>query len=214
MIRRPGHVVNAPAPFTAAALPDALAGLDLPAAADRVVALGGDRALFAGALAAARDVDAAPDAACALDLVALAAWRAGALALRADALRRLPAVPPGIAAAVLGMAADDVAPFAAHQVVDPLWWPQAGAGWMLSVGGFSGLGGAWVRPPERGFALDAPGAFAFLVAGRWWRLDCDVFGSVLVPIDDEPVPAVHSAARPVLRDDTHLVWILRTGGAA
>jgi len=213
MIRLPGHVVNAPAPFADAPLPDALAGLDLPAAADRVTALGGDRGLFAGALAASLTVDAAPDAARALDLVALAAWRAGAAALRDDALRRLPAVPADVAAAVLGLSADDVASFAEHQTVDPLWWPQAGAGWMLSVGGFSGLGGAWIRPPEQGIALDEPGAFAFLVAGRWWRLDCDVFCSALQPIDDQPVAAAHAAAQPVLRDDTHLAWILRTGGA-
>ncbi|WP_241796348.1 potassium transporter Kef [Microbacterium sp. C5A9] len=224
MNRLPVQLANAPAPFAPAALPDfSSVGLDTALAARSVSQAHGDAELFTRALAAGVAADAASrdDRDRALDLVAIAGWRAGALGLRADALTRLAALPTAetrvAAAAVLGIGVDQLDVFIRRQGTDRFWWPGRAdqRGYVLAVGGFRGIGGAWIRPPERVERLADPGAFAFLVGGVWWRLDADVWGSRLAVLAEEPATALASGERVTVQDgvtvvigpDTHLAWV-------
>lgn len=218
MNRLPVQLANIAAPFTPADLPDlSAAGLDAALAAASVRAAHGDAVLFAHALAAgvATDPAAATERERALALVAIAAWRSGALALRADALRRLDAVDtaPGLtaAAATLGLELDVLEEFRRRQRTDRYWWPGRAEqrGYVLAVGGFRGIGGAWIRPPERVERLADDGAFALLVSDTWWRLDSDVWGARLssLPEEPSPSPARDDGVSVVIGPDTHLAWV-------
>lgn len=217
MINRPGMLANR-VPFPVADLPDLTgAGLDAAVAAASVERAGGSRTLFSRALAAglAAHPAARDDRDALLGLVAVAAWRSGALALRADALARLRGIADAGgkrgAAAALGIAADRLDEFLRRQNDDRFWWPERdeNRGYVLAAGGFRGVGGAWIRPPERGIRLTDEGAFAFLVAGEWWRLDCDVWGAHLAPLDAEPSAAPGPADRIelVFGERSHLAWV-------
>jgi len=223
-MRLPVQLADASAPLASAALPDlSAAGLDAGIAAATVERAHGDAQVFAGALSAGvgHDPDARDDRDRALDLVAIAAWRAGALALRADALARLDGLGDAearmAAAAILGIGVDRLDEFRRRQRTDRYWWPGRvdQRGYVLSVGGFRGIGGAWIRPPERAQRLREQGAFALLVADVWWRLDCDVWGAQLTPLPDAPDPGRApdvDAARDdgvsiVIGPDTHLAWV-------
>ena len=209
-MKLPGHLANA-AP--AAGAPAPIAGLDLTVAARNVRAAGGDPGRFAASLAAGQRADASSEHAIAL--AGIAAWRAGALALRDDALARtdvLRAEPDGrrAVAAVLGLGDDAIDEFVERQRADRFWWPgrTANRGYVCAVGGFSGLGGAWVVPPQGGYALAEPGAFAILSGDEWWRLDADVWGSRLVRVDDEPgAEASRSSASIVCLADSYVAWV-------
>ena len=219
MIRQPVQLANAPAPFAPAALADlSPVGLDAALAADSVAQAHGDAELFARALAAGVAAEPASlhDRDRTLDLVAIAAWRAGALGLRADALSRLAASPTpesrAAAAAALGLGADQLDAFVRRQQTDRFWWPGRAdqRGYVLAVGGFRGLGGAWILPPERVDRLTEPGAFAFLVAGSWWRLDADVWGSRLSLLAEQPAlsdASIDDGVTVVIGADTHLAWV-------
>jgi hypothetical protein len=82
---------------------------------------------------------------------------------------------------------------------------------VLATGGFRGVGGAWIRPPDRVVRLADAGAFAFLVAGEWWRLDADVWGARLTAsVEPEAVAAEGGASdgvSVVIGPDTHLAWV-------
>lgn len=217
MIRRPGQLANARAPFPPAARPDlAGVGLDASAAADAVGRAHGDVLIFDRALAAgvAAGIGAMTDRRRMLDLVAVAAWRAGALALREDALRRLATIEDAEerrgGAAALGLGVDLLEMFLRRQRTDRFWWPRRAddRGYVLAVGGFRGLGGAWIRPPERVIRLADAGAFAVLVAGEWWRLDADVWGARLTAsTEPEVVPPAADGVTMVISPDTHLAWV-------
>lgn len=219
MIRRPLQLANARDAFPPASPPDlAGAGLDLSAAIDGVRRAHGEVGLFVRALAAglAEDADAATDRERSLDLVAIAAWRSGALALRTDALARLERVEAAVerrsAAATLGIGVDLLGAFLHRQRTDRFWWPGRAdeRGYVLATGGFRGVGGAWIRPPDRVVRLTDAGAFAFLVAGEWWRLDADVWGARLTA-SVEPAPEASVTATDgvsvVIGPDTHLAWV-------
>lgn len=208
-MRRPGHLANtAPASGT----PESVDGLDLALAARNVVRAGGSAGRFAAAFAAAQRA-AAGD----VDLVVLAgisAWRAGALAYRDDALAHVEreggadAARPAVAAA-LGMREADLDAFVERQRADRFWWPgrEAQRGYVCAVGGFAGLGGAWVAPPAEGLALADPGAFAVRTGTQWWRLDADVWGSRLTALTDEPEPGPAGAASLVCFAESYLAWV-------
>lgn len=217
MINRPGMLANR-TPFPSAELPDlSSAGLDATVAAASVERAGGARMLFAGALAAGLGAHPAAhdDREGLLGLVAIAAWRSGALALRDDALARLRgATGAGRrrgAAAALGIAVDVLDEFLRRQQDDRFWWPERedNRGYVLAAGGFRGVGGTWIRPPERGIRLAGDGAFAFLVAAEWWRLDCDVWSARLTPLRDPPTPADDPAdgVALVFGEGSHLAWV-------
>jgi hypothetical protein len=210
MIRRPGHLANRDVP--AAGAPEPLPGLDLALAARHVRAAGGDAGRFGASLAAAQRMDAAPEHA--VSLAGVAAWRAGALALRDDALARLEVLRADAAgrravAAALFLAEDAVEEFAARQRTDRFWWPgrDAARGYVCAVGGFRGLGGAWTAPPDAGQALGG-GVFAIRAGADWWRLDADVWGSRLTALDGQPRSAASdSRASIVCLADSYLAWV-------
>lgn len=126
-----------------------------------------------------------------LDLIAIAAWRAGALGVRDDAMARLGRIaaagglPADAAAAALGIPAAELKTFVDKQQTNRWWRPGATPvnGYVASVGGFEGLGGAWIAPPSRAIALEDDGAFAIESAERWWRLDADVWCARLIPVE-------------------------------
>ncbi|WP_341955129.1 potassium transporter Kef [Microbacterium sp. LWH13-1.2] len=218
MNRVPVQLANVSAPFPHAVLPDlSAAGLDAALAAESVRGAHGDPLLFRRALAAG--VALAPasltDRESALDLVAIAAWRAGALGLRADALARLGGLDSAeqrvSAAASLGIGVDLLDEFRRRQRSDRFWWPGRAdqRGYVLATGGFRGLGGAWIRPPERVERVPDDGAFAFLVADAWWRLDSDVWGARLSLLPERPKTTEPSGdgVTIVIGPDTHLAWV-------
>ena len=211
MIRTPGHLANAVAATSA---PPRIEGLDLALAAGNVRRAGGDPSRFAGSLAAALRAEPAPQRERALSLSAVAAWRAGALAYRDDALDRLDALLDDggapAAAAVLSMAPSDAESFATTQRTDRFWWPGRAAerGYVCAVGGFAGFGGLWTAPPAEGVALTEPGAFAIRAGDEWWRLDADVWGSRLVRLDDAPEPQASAGSSCIVcLDDSYLAWV-------
>ncbi|WP_300265627.1 potassium transporter Kef [Microbacterium sp.] len=221
MITRPCQLANEGVSFAAPAADLAGVGLEVDVAADAVRRAGGDVELFTGTLSAGIEADptARGERQYALDLVAWAGWRAGVLALRDDALRRLDAVDTNrrraAAAAVLLIPPDEIDEFRTRQRHDRYWWPARGVrdGYVFSVGGFQGLDGVWIRPPERVERLSAAGAFGILVAGDWWRLDGDVWGSRLTLLGPEE-PASETKAvfaddgvTLVISEDTHVAWL-------
>ena len=179
-LARPGHQANVgivPARAAIAPLPDA----DLVVASANVAAWGGNPVLFRHWLAAGLDADPDADP---RQVSAVAAWRAGALALRAEALALLPALPARAVAATLGFG--DVATFADRQRVDPYWWPgrDAANGLVLWAGGFAGLGGPWLAPPTMIGRTYISGRWVVRAGTSWWQLDADVFGALLTELGD------------------------------
>lgn len=218
MNRVPVQLANVSAPFSPADLPDlSTAGLDAALAASSVRSAHGDSLLFARALAAgvAHDPSSLTDRERALTLVSIAGWRAGALGLRADALARLDHLDSAeqrlAAAATLGLGVDALDDFRRRQRDDRFWWPGRAdqRGYVLATGGFRGLGGAWIRPPERVEPLADAGAFAFLVAGSWWRLDSDAWAAQLSLLPEAPATAAphDDGVSIVIGPDTHLAWV-------
>lgn len=212
-MRRPGHLANAAPPDPALTLPE-VPGLDLTLAADNVRRAGGDPARFAASVNAALVL--LPPGQDPTACVVIAAWRAGALAYRNAALAQLEALlaagahDTGAPAAALGLDSATVEAFAVAQRTDRFWWPDrtANRGYVCAVGGFAGIGGAWIAPPRSGIALGEPGAFAILTGEDWWRLDADVWGHRLVPLDAAPEPtAFTSPATIVCQDDSYLAWL-------
>ena len=184
-MRLPRHLANND--VTPAGLPP-LEGVDSRAALDAAVAHGADATRFVVYLAAG----VAAGGGAPIDLIGLAAWRAGALPLRDDGLARIDRITgteaEAAGAAVLGFDAAGLASFAEHQRGDRWWWPgrEETLGYVASVGGFVGLGGAWKVPPRCAVALTEPGAFAILTGDQWWRLDADAWCSRLVLVEDPP----------------------------
>ena len=212
-MRGPGHLANAASAADAPASLPVLPGLDLALAATNVVHSGGDPARFATSLnAALRLLPAGQDP---TPYVVLAAWRSGALAYRQAALGHVDELLGGgpsdaaAAAASLGLQVADTERVAAAQRTDRFWWPGrvANHGYVCAVGGFVGIGGAWIAPPHSGIALDEPGAFAILTGQEWWRLDADAWGHRLVPLPGEPPTAFASPVSIVCRQDSYLAWV-------
>lgn len=206
MIKRPGHLAAAP---TAPASSPQLEGIDLDLAGRNVVSAGGDPRVFAASFAAG--VAEAPEAD-AVALAGIAAWRAGALAFRDDALRRLDGLSqthPDAAAAALGLDRADLDAFLEAQRGDRFWWPgrAASRGYVCAVGGFVGLGGVWVAPPAESVALADPGAFGIRTGDEWWRLDADVWGARIRPLDEPPEAGPGGAASVICFPDSYLAWV-------
>lgn len=213
----PRHVANDALTMDAAAGPASVAGLDVAVATRNVARNGGDAGrftqFFAAAVAAMR---ADADRTAVVSLASIAAWRAGALGVRVDALARLGALTPErqpAAVAALGIDAGALAEFVARQAEDRYWWPgrSAARGYVCALGGFTGLGGAWLSPPERWMPLPAPGSFAVRAADAWWRIDADVWGSRVERMNSEPPadPAPHAStgATLYLNPSSYLAWV-------
>lgn len=211
-MNHPGHLADAARETRALPTID---GLDLTVAATNVRRDGGDPATFATALAAALDTDPRAGVERVVAFAAVSAWRAGALAYREEALRRIDnLVASGRGeqvARLLGLAtASEVSVFVKEQHADRFWWPgrRDARGYVCAVGGFAGLGGTWTAPPTEAYALPEPGAFAIRTADQWWRLDADVWGSRLAPMDLRAKPAPSATATTiVVTEDSYLAWV-------
>ena len=210
MTQRPRHLVNESLLLTDEPLP--ATAVDLALSATRIQERHGDAAgaryrHFIGRALAAQPRAGRDDL---LTLAALAAWRAGALAFRTDALRRLDLTLAGgstpiiAVAAALGLGEGGVAPFAQLQRNSRFGWPGLHApGALLAViGGFRGLYGPWLAPPVAAVAGDRPGTFLIRTGtGRAgavaeeWQLTADVFGHTLVRLaPDETETETETAA--------------------
>ncbi|MCU1404391.1 MAG: hypothetical protein JWQ43_694 [Glaciihabitans sp.] len=205
MRQPPSHTVNRDLVLDVAAVPEGL-GVNVEAAAHNVHTMhGADAAAryrhFFGAATSA--VLTGPvQHALLLSLGAIAAWRAGTIELRTDALRRLdihlaePVPPLAALAAALGLDPDEVAPFCALQQGSRFGWPlfAEGENTVATLGGFAGLDGPWIAPPT-GVTADAePGVFHVVAGAENWRLECDLFGSVLTPLGSDPAGPPDSAS--------------------
>ncbi len=215
MMRGPGSLANVPLAALAgpADLPE-IDGLNLELAAENVRRHGGDPGRFATALLAGVSEGVPADRAHVSALVSLAGWRAGALPLRDDALARANAVTDTAVRTaitrVLGIDTD-LESFLHRQKADRFWWPDRDAhrGYVCTLGGFSGLGGLWISPPQEARRFAEPGAFAIRAGDDWWRADVDVWGARLVQIGTPPVEGVQAndAASIVLVPDSYLAWV-------
>ncbi|MFG6403818.1 potassium transporter Kef [Microbacterium sp. P04] len=192
----------------------AVDGVDVAAASANVRSLGGDPRRFGLRLGSALEaVGADADTDLVRGAIALAAWRSGVLALRDAALATLASggVPVTVAAAALAIAGDTLDEFTERQRNDRFWWPGRAEwnGYVRAVGGFAGLGGAWIEPPSDGGAYDDGGAEFFLVrtGEGWWRIDADVWGARLTRA--RPPVSAQRASRVtvVTRPDSYLAWL-------
>jgi hypothetical protein len=211
MIVRARHEANRGVLAVAATL-DApgVPAADLEATVERVSTWGGDAALYRHFLTAALGVEADPSSVRALG--AVAAWRSGVLALRADALARATALAAGGAgaavAAALGLAGEQLDTFLARQADDAFAWPRADA-LVATVGGFAGLGGRWTAPPEHAFAV-GEAEFAVRTGSDWWLVAVDVFGSRVTRLEAEPPVGESAHARLTTSPDSYLAAVERT----
>ncbi|MEW2482061.1 hypothetical protein AB0876_20930 [Mycobacterium sp. NPDC049093] len=172
MIARAYHQVNLDLP-TPAELP-AVPGLDLAISADNVARFGGDPQRYRHAL---RGISAARDVM--FNVAAVAAWRAGVLGIRDDALSRLQLLPVDLAASVLGLPVDAVVPFTDGQAVDRFYWPLRPPGQLIArIGGFTGLGGRWDQPPTDP-SPRGTGRWTVNVGAQQRQIDADVFGHLI-----------------------------------
>lgn len=218
MIRTVGHVVNdgLVAPRDGLARLDrvhGVDGVDFAASVANVTAWGGQAWLYA--LAVLRGLDAAGrtvGADLARSIGSLAGWRSGVLDLRDDARRRLGdllvAGREDVAAAVLGLPVEAVGDFSRAQQHRPLSWPLLAPGATVArVGGFRGLGGTWTAPPR---AVGRTGAGDLVVTcadGGRWRLEADVFGHRLRPLDARVVAGTTAVPGAVVSDRSYLVAV-------
>lgn len=188
-MRSAGHAVNRVIDRTPGSAVDDLAGLDLDRARARVRAEGGDGELFETALQRALRAAGQPDRDLALTIAACAAWRAGVVDIRRDALRRAQSAPVPVVACALLLEGSDLATFLAAQAQDPFGWIAPLRPWVATVGGFRGLGGPWLEPPTAFGAFSAPGEFWVRADGQLQLLRADVFGHRWLPGPLEQPPA-------------------------
>ncbi|MFD7075049.1 hypothetical protein ACFV9G_12635 [Nocardioides sp. NPDC059952] len=225
MIRRPGHSVNASVQLGAASL-RSVPGLDLDLAAANVARWGGDQGLYATFLAAGLAAPSADahrgtsvnDPVLVRDLAAVAAWRAGVIGLRTDALRAVSDLSDaGIADAVgatLGMPSTDVAGFAEGQRTDRFFWPawqHLDRAYLLArIGGFAGLGGPWLAHPGDVIAA-GEGRWLVEVGEELWQVDADLFGHSASLASDDPVDSDAGTAgiRVVSVPTSYLLEVVR-----
>jgi hypothetical protein len=202
VIARAYHQINLDQPVPAVELP-AMDGLDLALSADNVARFGGDPRRYCHAL---HGISLPPETM--VSVAAVAAWRAGVLGIRADALSRLQLLPIDVAASVLGLPVDAVVPFTNGQAVDRFYWPLRPPGQLIArVGGFTGLGGRWDHPPTAP-APCGPGRWTVDVGPRRWQIDADVFGHVVTSTPADHVPGDGTrTAQLVVRPTSYLAEI-------
>jgi hypothetical protein len=142
-----------------------------------------------------------------LEAALVVAWRCGLPQYRESALDRWRGLPEPVRRAALGLdAAGAVPPLADVEAAlkDPWWMPRAGQApaeirIVARVGGFSGLGGPFIRPPR---VACAGGALFAFDRGSCWRVHADGFGASLTGASDG-VPAARDQAPGALTIDRH-----------
>ena len=204
-----------------------VAGLDLELAEANVARWGGDAGLFGTSLGAGLEaVQDAPETAAVQDLAAVAAWRAGVIGLRTDALRAVSDLADaGLADAVgatLGMPGTDVAGFVEGQRTDRFFWPpwqQLGRAYLIArIGGFAGLGGPWLAHPGDVIAA-GEGRWLVEVGEELWEVDADLFGHSVSQAADDPASTGDQAdsagtagVRVVSVPTSYLLEVVREAG--
>ncbi|BBY28432.1 potassium transporter Kef [Mycolicibacterium sediminis] len=215
MIARAHHSVNEGDVRSEPELPS-VPDLDLASSVDNVAHFGGDPRRYALAVAAA--LRAAPDLARSRDamfaVTSVAAWRAGVLGIRADALARLPQLSPDAGGAMLGLPPDALWAFGSGQAFDRFYWPlRAVDSWQpfARLGGFTGLGGVWTFPPTAPVA-EGPGRWTVAVGPVRWRIEADLFGHALDPVGpvvpDPPSASERYTAQVVVRPTSFLADVV------
>jgi hypothetical protein len=181
MIRRPGHLVNDGLTIDDTAPLPTADRLDVPLSIENVEGWGGDPRLYRHFLTRSL---LQPDAEV-LTSAALAAWRAGVIDIREDALGRLEVAGPASAAAALGVDPGELGPFIHAQRQNRFALsPASESGLTVArVGGFRGLGGVFTSPPLAATSLGRAGGFAVHTASGDWEYDADVFGGRLRAVE-------------------------------
>lgn len=181
-----------PADDALSGLPDAeppadAAGLDLRLAGERAADAGADPDAFGRLVAAGiAAVGSSADAETVRSVAVVAAWRAGAIGFRGDALARIshtladdaPGPVAASLAAALALPVDALPGFVEGQRASPFHWPTTdGAPPLLAIlGGFAGLGGPFVAAPEATGRRDDDGLPGIRTAEGWWLVEADAFG--------------------------------------
>jgi len=217
MIRTAGHLANASG--KPLAVPDSLPAvedLDWTVLKENVQQQGADPDRFLSSLAQGLEGGVPKDRGDLLTLVSVAGWRAGALALREDALSRAGALTNtsvrAAATRVLGIdTGTDLDTFLEKQALDRYWWPdrERHDGYVGTFGGFAGLGGPWISPPTKSRPLAEAGSFGILTGEDWWRADLDVWGVRLTPLHTEPKKntKANKLVSLELKKDSYLAWL-------
>ena len=215
MIARAHHSVNEGGASSEPLLPS-VPDLDLASSVDNVTRFGGDPRRYVRAVVAA--LGAAPDLARSRDamlaVTSVAAWRAGVLGIRADALARLPQLGPDVGGAILGLPPDALWAFGSGQAFDRFYWPLRAVDSrepFARLGGFTGLGGVWTFPPTAPVA-EGPGRWTVEVGSVRWRVEADLFGHALGPVGavvpDPPPASERYTAQVVVRPTSFLVDVV------
>ena len=201
MTQLPWHAVNTGLVVTRPELPASVS-----ATTSRVVGWGGDAARYehfvgAGLAAGLAERDAG----------AIAGWRAGVLDLRDDALGRVAELGDA-ATAALGLDGSvagegSIAQFLDLQRRDAFGWPGA-TGEVAAIGGFSGLGGAWLSPPTAAKAV-APTSFAVTTGDLHWIVQADVCGSRILPLAAPIEIDVEASVVPTVSAQSYFVRLVR-----
>jgi hypothetical protein len=124
-----------------------------------------------------------------LDSLLVAGWRCGLAHYRDAALERWRSLPAPIARIALGLSPDGTSPTdLGAQLTDPWWRPAANSQpprlqIVARVGGFRGLGGPFVRPPQVACVGDQLLAFD---RDSCWTIHADAFGSMLTRFGSDP----------------------------
>ncbi|GAB3587327.1 hypothetical protein [Calidifontibacter terrae] len=155
---------------------------DLTTAAGRLAGMA-NLDLWGARLAAATDAAGSLTDEGVRELGLLAAWRAGQVRLRDEALRLAEQKPAAVLDAVLGtpQAREALRVNAVH----PLEWPS-GAPWPRSVGGFTGFGGPWRQLPV---VVGGDGhRWSVRSGAQWWMVLTDAFGAAIIPDNSSAPP--------------------------
>lgn len=137
-----------------------------------------------------------------LDLGRFLAWQAGLAPQRAAALAAAGRLPPALAGAALGVAAEQWP--AAYQRLqqDPWWLPTGRCTAVRRLGGYAELGGPFSRPPN----VASRGNQLWVGDGdRVFLLFADAYGQVLHPVGVRRLPKQLGAA-PTMDDQGQMFW--------